>query len=208
MESTWDIHFTSEFKGDIKKLEKTGAIKWLEKLDFLKQGPLIKSNNLKALKARSNSYRWRQGDIRVIFRLLADTKVILLLRAGQRKDVYKKTIPASNSSVGLFENHFTKKAKSVFAGKGWKIKQANSQKEQFDVDDLFGNMEDPEVFIEELFIDEYELFLIGIPDEYHEVLVDCESIEDAKKKGIKERKKKYKMVLKKKYQYLKLLKKI
>ncbi len=182
MDAAWDIQFTEEFRKDLADFKKNGNVGWIAKLDFLKNGPITKNNNLKPLKSRQKSYRWRKGGVRVIFRLLSESKVVLLLRAGVRGSIYNKKIPKKNSASGKLSELYSPSVGPI-------LKDENERSEISPVhnlsSDLFGYDEGEDGVIEELFIDEHELYLLGIPDEYHEPLLKCESIEDAVSLGIR-----------------------
>ena len=79
MEATWDINFTAHFEKDAKELIKSGlGGDWLTRLNFLKDGPRVDNKQLKSLKNQSKAFRWRKGDLRVIFRVFGQSRSILL----------------------------------------------------------------------------------------------------------------------------------
>ena len=182
MDAAWDIQFTEEFRKDLAAFKKNGNVGWITKLDFLKNGPITKNNNPKPIKPRQKSYRWRKGGVRVIFRLLSDSKVILLLRAGVRGSIHDKKIPQINNAAGGLSELYPPSSDSIL----------NDENEYVEINptlnissDLFGYDEVEDGVIEELFIEEHELYLLGIPEEYHVPLLKCESIEDAVSLGVR-----------------------
>jgi len=186
MDAAWNIQFTEEFRKDLSVFKKNGNVGWVAKLDFLKNGPITKNNNLKPLNSRQKSYRWRSGGVRVIFRIISDSNVILLLRAGLRGSIYDKKIPQSNTTAGgfneLYSSHDGQQDYQV--GKNTPNDQASPIANNVSTD-LFGYDSSDDGVIEELFIEAHELYLLGIPDEYHEALLQCETIDDALAVGIK-----------------------
>ncbi|MEI8054982.1 MAG: type II toxin-antitoxin system RelE/ParE family toxin [bacterium] len=51
-----------------------------------------KNNNVKKLFGASDLYRLRMGDYRVIYQIRKQELIILVLKVGHRKDVYKKDL--------------------------------------------------------------------------------------------------------------------
>jgi len=102
--STWHITFTGAFRNDVKKLERSGFRGWLSNLNFLRQDPYASNKQLKPFKGMANGFRWRKGDLRVIFRVQVDSHSILLLRAGHRKDVYQKSLNPADIPIGNIDN--------------------------------------------------------------------------------------------------------
>ena len=168
---TWEVNFTRQFEQEAKKLQESGVHAWLDKLSFLKDGPNVKSNHLKALKNQSRAFRWRCGDLRVIFRLIAQTQSILLLRVGHRKSVYNKKLSSKQDAVGRLSD-FLNSSKSKF-------KKAETRKnKQQDFADITFELTDDDSSIEELFVDEADLYLLQVPEEYRELLLDAKSLKD------------------------------
>ena len=173
MIDSWNILFTEKFKGDLKKLERSGVNSFLQSLSFLKDGPKISNNKLKPMKGASKAFRWRKGSLRVIFRLLSNSKEILLLRAGERQSIYNKVISTTNKAAGRLEDL---------------INDSKSTDESIEIAPIQETLElfpiipdESECIIEEIFIDQADLHLLEVPTEYHDDLMICETIEEASK---------------------------
>ena len=177
MEATWEITFTHQFERDAKRLKKSGNDNWLESLAFLKDGPSTSSKQFKALKNYSKAFRWRKGDLRVIFRVIGKTKSILLLAADHRKSVYKRQISSNQAVVGKLDDLLNpvEFESSALAHAPFE----EPPQESF----TFGMVEEDST-LEEMFVDEADLFLIGIPEAYHPTLLDAESLTDLAKLAI------------------------
>lgn len=184
MSHVWELQFTTQFEKDVKKLKKSGNSAWLDGLNVLKKGVQF-NNNLKQLKGRSKGFRWRNGDIRVIFRILGNTREILLMSAGYRKDVYKKKISEDSQRIKIFDPLLKHQRKIELP-----VIETTTQKMLVrDVADdspnkIITNTEN--CFIEEVFIDIADLYLLNIDDRYYEELLESQSIDLARNNGIPE----------------------
>ena len=73
---------------DLGKLDKAKARAILEKVrDYLAKDPVSLGKPLKGL--FKGMYRYRSGDYRIIYTVDRAQNVILVLKVGARKDVYK-----------------------------------------------------------------------------------------------------------------------
>ena len=89
----YKLFYTKSAEKDLDGIEKKQTIKILLKVDgFLKlQDPLIKSKKLRGFEL--DTYRFRIGDYRVVFRLDHESKkivILVVLKIAHRKEVYKK----------------------------------------------------------------------------------------------------------------------
>lgn len=63
-----------------------------EKLELLIENPFNNSHlDIKKLKNVKNTYRLRIGNIRIIYQVIRKDLLILIISAGKRDDIYKKT---------------------------------------------------------------------------------------------------------------------
>ncbi len=83
----FEIHFKRSVKKDLQKLPKTEQKQVLDKI----QRNLAKDPYKgKALSGDFQGlYRWRVGNIRVIYEIQNKQFIILVLKIGQRKDIYR-----------------------------------------------------------------------------------------------------------------------
>lgn len=84
--------YTKSAEKDLDGIDKNQAIKILLKVnDFLRlQDPLVKAKKLKGFEL--DTYRFRVGDYRVVFRLDKESGkivVLIVLKIAHRKDVYR-----------------------------------------------------------------------------------------------------------------------
>ena len=177
VDASWEITFTQQFARDAKSLQKAGYTNWLQKLTFLKDGPKTSSNQLKALKNYSKAFRWRAGDLRVIFRVVGATKNILLLAAGHRKSVYKKKLGPTQKVIGALDQILIKAEER---GSPRKTLRRKVPPPGFLTFELIGE----EASLEELLVDDADLFLLDIPEAFHEILLDAKSLNDAALKSL------------------------
>lgn len=88
------IIFTNSAADQLKKINPTAQRLIVEKIKKL--NPSSQNNNIKKLTGCDNLYRLRVGDYRVIYQIRNLELIILVLKIGHRKDVYKeifKTVP-------------------------------------------------------------------------------------------------------------------
>lgn len=88
----YKLVYTRSAEKDLDKIDKNEAIKILLKIgEYVKlKDPLTKAKKLKGFEM--DTYRFRVGDYRVIFRIdkeSGDMVVLVVLKIAHRKDVYK-----------------------------------------------------------------------------------------------------------------------
>ena len=89
----YKLAFTRSAEKDLSRIDKKQAVKVLKKVNafLLTVNPLEKAKKLKGFDL--DTYRYRVGDYRVVFRLDRKTGklvVLVVLRVAHRKEVYKK----------------------------------------------------------------------------------------------------------------------
>ncbi len=88
---TYKAFYTKSAERDLERLKKAEAVKILKKIDYFINltDPFAKAKKLKGFE--TNTYRFRVGDYRVIFRRDGKGKLIILvvLKIIHRKDAYK-----------------------------------------------------------------------------------------------------------------------
>ena len=82
----YSIEFTKKAKKQFDKLPKKDKIKIVLQLDRIKFDPYKYVRKLKGIEA----YKLRVGDYRLILDILDNKLVILVLKLGLRKNIYKK----------------------------------------------------------------------------------------------------------------------
>ena len=85
----YKVRLSSRALKDLKKLEKETQSKVIESLEILKLNPFAEIIQYKKLKGRNQLYRIRIGSYRVIYEIQGEILVIIVIRIGHRKDVYR-----------------------------------------------------------------------------------------------------------------------
>lgn len=82
------VKLSSRAVKDLNKLSQETRERIIGSLEILKLNPFAEIIQFKKLKGRSNLYRIRIGNYRVIYEVQGDILVIIVVRIGHRKDVY------------------------------------------------------------------------------------------------------------------------
>jgi mRNA interferase RelE/StbE len=84
----YSIEFLRTALKELAKLPAEIQQRIAAKIDELKENPYLPG--VKALKNGEGRLRLRVGDYRVIYRVEADRLVIIIIKVGHRKNIYKK----------------------------------------------------------------------------------------------------------------------
>jgi len=84
----YKIEISSSAEKALKKIPKKDIVKVIQAIRQLAISPFPEGS--RKLKGEDNSYRIRQGKYRIIYEVLNKKLIILVLKIGHRKDVYKK----------------------------------------------------------------------------------------------------------------------
>ena len=83
------LRFLGKALDDLERIDRPFRLIIKEKLVILSRNPMALKNNIKKLGGTDEAlYRLRVGRFRVIFKKEEKWLVILIVRIGQRKDVY------------------------------------------------------------------------------------------------------------------------
>lgn len=85
----YSVKFTKRAEKDLSALSKDTRIKIIEALELLAINPFSELINSKKLRTNQNLFRIRIGSYRVIYEVHGTTLVIIVVRIGHRKDVYR-----------------------------------------------------------------------------------------------------------------------
>ncbi len=162
-----NIVFTKEFKEGYENIPSNLYPKVEEFLKQLRDNPVIKNNNITALKNQSHGFRRRFGDYRLIYRVLFDK--VLLLKIGLRKEIYIN----SNKSFKIYDGSIDELI-AVTCNNQVIIEQVDSE-EKDNINELQA---------EEFLIDSDELNLIDIPTGYHEQILKTNTLVELEKSAI------------------------
>lgn len=85
---SYEVHFTDRAISDLSKLPKSIKSRFVERVEALKLDP-HPAGSL-AIKGHKDCFRIRQGDYRLVYAVMEEELVVLIARAGHRKDVYER----------------------------------------------------------------------------------------------------------------------
>ena len=83
------IEFVKSAKREFDKLSFAVQDRIIEALHFLSQNPFSELLKIKKLKGADQLYRLRVGDYRVVYEVRTETLLIVVIKIGHRKDVYR-----------------------------------------------------------------------------------------------------------------------
>ena len=86
-EVAYRIEVTPRARKDLKALPRRERPRVAEQIDALKSDPRPKG--CRKLKGREDFYRIRVGDYRVVYRIEDEILLILIVRIGDRKEIYE-----------------------------------------------------------------------------------------------------------------------
>ncbi len=81
------IEVTPRARKDLKALPTRERQRVADQIDALKTNP--RPQNCKKLKGREDFYRIRVGDYRVVYQVENEVLLILIVRIGDRKEIYE-----------------------------------------------------------------------------------------------------------------------
>lgn len=85
--SKYTIEYSKSVKKDLRKIDKSSLKAIVEKIYSLVEEPRI--NGSIKLSGTRNLYRVRSGDYRIIYEIKNDVLIVLVVKVGHRKDVYR-----------------------------------------------------------------------------------------------------------------------
>jgi mRNA interferase RelE/StbE len=86
--ANYRIEISSSAEKALKKIPKKDIVKVIQVIEMLAISPF--PEGCRKLKGEDDVYRIRQGNYRVIYEVLGKKLIILVLKIGHRKDIYKK----------------------------------------------------------------------------------------------------------------------
>jgi mRNA interferase RelE/StbE len=86
--ANYKIEITATAEKSLKKLPKKDLEKVVEAIQVLAISPF--PSGCRKLKGEEDVYRVRQGNYRIIYEVIDSKLVVLVLKIGHRKDIYKK----------------------------------------------------------------------------------------------------------------------
>ena len=85
----YKIFFKKSASKELKELSGEVREKILESLETLRVNPFSDLIKFKKIKAKENLYRIRVGDYRVVYSIERNDLIIIVIKIGHRKDVYR-----------------------------------------------------------------------------------------------------------------------
>ena len=85
--SKFQIELSPGAARDLRKLDSAIQIKLGKAIDKLTKNPF--PTGFRKLTGEKDLYRYRVGDYRIIYQFIAGKVIILVLRIGHRKDIYR-----------------------------------------------------------------------------------------------------------------------
>ena len=86
--ANYKIEITSTAEKSLKKIPKKDIVKVVEAIQILGISPF--PSGCRKLKGEEDVYRVRQGSYRIIYEIIDTKLIVLVLKVGHRKDIYKK----------------------------------------------------------------------------------------------------------------------
>lgn len=86
--ANYKIEITASAEKSLKKIPKKDLGKVIEAIQVLAISPF--PSGCRKLKGEEDVYRVRQGNYRIIYEVIDKKLIVLVLKIGHRKDIYKK----------------------------------------------------------------------------------------------------------------------
>ena len=86
--ANYKIEITASAEKSLKKIPKKDLEKVVEAIQVLAISPF--PSGCRKLKGEEDVYRVRQGNYRIIYEVIDNKLIVLVLKIGHRKDIYKK----------------------------------------------------------------------------------------------------------------------
>lgn len=86
--ANYKIEITASAEKSLKKIPKKDLEKVVEAIQVLAISPF--PSGCRKLKGEEDVYRVRQGNYRIIYEIIDNKLIVLVLKIGHRKDIYKK----------------------------------------------------------------------------------------------------------------------
>ncbi|MGN5389453.1 type II toxin-antitoxin system RelE family toxin [Streptomyces sp. JL7001] len=83
------FRFTTAAQSQLRAIDKPAAMRILAALTALGDDPYREDADIKKLTGPSGLYRLRVGDYRIAYQVLDGELVVLVVKAGDRRDVYR-----------------------------------------------------------------------------------------------------------------------
>jgi mRNA interferase RelE/StbE len=85
---SFKLEYKSSVKKELRKLAHADRVAIIQKVELLKDEP--KPEGSAKLMGSRDLFRIRHGDYRVVYQIQKHVLLIIIIRIGHRKDIYKK----------------------------------------------------------------------------------------------------------------------
>ncbi len=89
MTVSYRIEFTKSAKREFDHLPSKTQEKVIDAMQFLSSNPYSELLKIKKLKGAESLYRIRLGDYRIVYEVKKDLLVVIVIKIGHRKEVYR-----------------------------------------------------------------------------------------------------------------------
>lgn len=86
--ANYKIEITATAEKSLKKIPKKDILKIVEAIQILGITPF--PEGCRKLRGEEDVYRVRQGNYRIIYEVIDNKLIVLVLKIGHRKDIYKR----------------------------------------------------------------------------------------------------------------------
>lgn len=86
--ANYKVEITASAEKSLKKIPKKDIVKIVEAIRVLAISPF--PEGCRKLKGEEDVYRVRQGNYRIIYEVVENKLIVLVLKIGHRKDIYKR----------------------------------------------------------------------------------------------------------------------
>jgi len=88
--ATYRVEFVKSAQKEFDRLASGLQVKIAEALNLLAQNPFSELLKVKKLKGSDSLYRIRLGDYRVVYELRNEQLIVLVIKIGHRREVYRR----------------------------------------------------------------------------------------------------------------------
>ena len=88
--ATYKVEFVKSAQKEFDRLAAKLQVKMAEALSMLAQNPFSELLRVKKLKGVDDLYRIRVGDYRVVYEIRNEQLIVLVVKIGHRRDIYRR----------------------------------------------------------------------------------------------------------------------
>ncbi|MGB7070150.1 MAG: type II toxin-antitoxin system RelE/ParE family toxin [Pyrinomonadaceae bacterium] len=88
--ATYKVEFVKSAQKEFHRLPANLKIQTAEALSLLAQNPISELIKVKKLKGADKLYRIRLGDYRVVYEIRNEQLIVLVIKIGHRREIYRR----------------------------------------------------------------------------------------------------------------------